>query len=154
MIVRIRLYYLEFEFDFGRRFQVGGEHRNIASSQGFRVGASRVAATDATPRARNPVCATQGITMAFLAHAMRRAGALAFAAQGGVRALATTPTPEKLFTDDGLRPPCKVSGIEGKYASALWCVAKRANKLDAVEKDLDNVSDAVCGEERMSDPFP
>uniref|UniRef100_A0A914XAQ1 Oligomycin sensitivity conferral protein n=1 Tax=Plectus sambesii TaxID=2011161 RepID=A0A914XAQ1_9BILA len=38
-----------------------------------------------------------------------------------------------------IKPPTQVHGIEGRYASALYSAASKAQKLDAVEKDLKTV---------------
>jgi len=38
-----------------------------------------------------------------------------------------------------IKPPAQVHGIEGRYAAALYSAASKAQKLDAVEKDLKSV---------------
>ena len=39
-----------------------------------------------------------------------------------------------------LQIPITVHGTEGRYASALYSAAARAQQIDTVEKDLDEVS--------------
>ena len=42
-----------------------------------------------------------------------------------------------------VQPPVPVHGTEGRYAAALYMAGKRANKLDQVAKDLEEVSLAI-----------
>ena len=35
-----------------------------------------------------------------------------------------------------VKPPCQVSGTEGRYAAALFSAASKNKALDVVEKDL------------------
>ena len=51
-----------------------------------------------------------------------------------------------------LQIPITVHGAEGRYASALYSAAARAQQIDTVEKDLDQVSntDASAASEHAS----
>lgn len=40
-----------------------------------------------------------------------------------------------------IRPPVQVSGIEGKYASALYSSGVKEKSLDKIEKDLNQMKD-------------
>jgi len=48
-----------------------------------------------------------------------------------------------MSTDGVLVLPAETHGVAGRYAGALWKAAARADSLDAVEKDLDQVASAI-----------
>ncbi|KAL1131249.1 hypothetical protein AAG570_010867, partial [Ranatra chinensis] len=49
------------------------------------------------------------------------------------------------------QPPTQVFGIEGRYASALYCAASKLKQLDAVEKDLGQIKDSLKKDKKLKE---
>lgn len=47
---------------------------------------------------------------------------------------------EENNTDVSLQPPVQVFGVEGRYATALYSAAMKKKSLDAVDKDIKELS--------------
>lgn len=48
-----------------------------------------------------------------------------------------------------VKTPVSVFGIEGRYASALYSAASKMKQLDAAEKDLNNLQQALRGDNKL-----
>lgn len=55
-----------------------------------------------------------------------------------LRSMATAKTSEGL-----VKPQLAVFGIDGRYATALYSAAAKQNKLDVIEKDLNQLNSLV-----------
>lgn len=50
-----------------------------------------------------------------------------------------------------VKPPIAIFGIEGRYANALYSAASKQKKLDAVEKDLLKFQAAIKGDKKLAE---
>ncbi|XP_065908357.1 ATP synthase subunit O, mitochondrial-like [Dysidea avara] len=79
------------------------------------------------------------------------------AAIGGRRLLASAQVAGRVFysaaaTQEGLvKPPIPVFGIEGRYAHALYSAAFKKNKLDQIEKELNDFQKLLTAEQKLQD---
>lgn len=51
---------------------------------------------------------------------------------------------------DLVKIPVQLSGIEGRYAHALYSAATKSNKLDAVEKDMQKVQNFMSKDSKFA----
>ncbi|KAH8346127.1 hypothetical protein KR067_006053, partial [Drosophila pandora] len=52
-------------------------------------------------------------------------------------------------TQQTVKPPVQVFGLEGRYASALYSAASKLNQLDQVEKDLTALQATIKGDKKL-----
>jgi len=56
-----------------------------------------------------------------------------------------------MFMNDVIQVPVRLHGLDGRYATSLYCVAARKSQLDAVEADLKSLTAALGSSQALTE---